>query len=881
MFNANPNAVIQDIPTERTTSMSKPFLLLPLILLLGFPLAAVADEGGLVDLTRIPLEPISIHEDFEQIDPVQFWITRGDFKVRFKGLTEKNPHGGKRCFKLDVEFESDGEVVLRVPLAVPLEGSVTQSVQFRAGAGSDADSIHMGYSIFSAPTDHPSYRRTNCGIQGKTLNGEGTDWLQCGERFMTPGHPHDPIVTETRGGPIGISVVGVGKYDIGVTMDPLIWIKGRAGQRAVVYVDDLRIDGTTPNPADYHAAVRARHAAVAAPLHASFRDWENRLQSALAEIEAIGDQPDPLKPCKEAIERGARSQLVEVGHLIRDGFGPLQKIDRVMDTVWGIENSLEGLRRLAELGEVPDLVHYRVRPTANTPVSPLGAPAVAGLDAPLEVAACPGEVEPASFAVYAIKALQGLTLEVSELREAQGSIAAAAIDPFVVKAWYVSGFYQGDPHGRFLVPDLLLKDDALVRVDYENQDNYLRSSPPDGAEEYRLCSGPSSENLAGVLPRDAGTLQRVDVPAGRTQAFWLTVRVPPDAPAGRYSGTVTLRWGGAGRSAVIPLTLTVHPFGLPRSPITYSTYNRGRVSGEIEKQPFHSEYLTVEAYEREIRNQVDHGILYPNSYDGFSKLRQALEARQRAGVATDRFFCVDLSYLMRESSAGTEGMLEKLKETIPQWQAILAEFGYEELWVMGVDEARGAKLKAQRPVIEEIHNLDAKVWAAATHQSAFGVVGDLMDAAVMAGFPKPSETAKWHSTGKEIFVYGAPQSDLDQPEVFRRNFGLAVWQAGYDGAMHYAYRHGFNHVWNDFDHERRDHAFVYPTVDGLVDTLAWEGVREGIDDVRYVTALEAAIAESKDGQLRSEAQAFLDALSIWRNTDAIRAEIVEWILRFR
>ena len=28
-------------------------------------------------------------------------------------------------------------------------------------------------------------------------------------------------------------------------------------------------------------------------------------------------------------------------------------------------------------------------------------------------------------------------------------------------------------------------------------------------------------------------------------------------------------------------------------------------------------------------------------------------------------------------------------------------------------------------------------------------------------------------------------------------------------------------------------AMAYPTVDGMIDTIAWEGFREGVDDVRY------------------------------------------------
>jgi len=39
--------------------------------------------------------------------------------------------------------------------------------------------------------------------------------------------------------------------------------------------------------------------------------------------------------------------------------------------------------------------------------------------------------------------------------------------------------------------------------------------------------------------------------------------------------------------------------------------------------------------------------------------------------------------------------------------------------------------------------------------------------------------------------------------------------------------------------------FVYPTVDGVIDTIAWEGYREGIDDLRYLATLRKAIGKAE------------------------------------
>src|SRR5690606_38667893 len=95
--------------------------------------------------------------------------------------------------------------------------------------------------------------------------------------------------------------------------------------------------------------------------------------------------------------------------------------------------------------------------------------------------------------------------------------------------------------------------------------------------------------------------------------------------------------------------------------------------------------------------------------------------------------------------------------------------------------------------------------------------------------------------------------------TFRLWEGLARYKANYDGSYNYKYfsqLHGSLYerqkanVWNDFSSDAfRGFNMVMPTVGGPIDTIAWEGFREGIDDVRYATLLkqdaEKAIATGK------------------------------------
>jgi len=127
-----------------------------------------------------------------------------------------------------------------------------------------------------------------------------------------------------------------------------------------------------------------------------------------------------------------------------------------------------------------------------------------------------------------------------------------------------------------------------------------------------------------------------------------------------------------------------------------------------------------------------------------------------------------------------------------------------------------------------------------------------------------------------------PHDGVEEPETYRRNSGLGLWKAGYDGAMNYAYQHNFGDIYVDDDHETfRDHVFAYPTVDGVIDTIQWEGFREGVDDVRYLTTLLKVIKDSTGDKenLAKKAREWVEAIDTDDDLQMIRGEMVKWILQ--
>ena len=82
--------------------------------------------------------------------------------------------------------------------------------------------------------------------------------------------------------------------------------------------------------------------------------------------------------------------------------------------------------------------------------------------------------------------------------------------------------------------------------------------------------------------------------------------------------------------------------------------------------------------------------------------------------------------------------------------------------------------------------------------------------------------------------------------------------------------------------------FAYGCYSGVIDTLQWEGFREGVDDIRYATALvklAREAAKSPKTELRYAGNKALQYMaSIQRDSDgldACRAEMIRHILGLR
>ncbi|MEI7437856.1 MAG: hypothetical protein WCL16_13710 [bacterium] len=98
------------------------------------------------------------------------------------------------------------------------------------------------------------------------------------------------------------------------------------------------------------------------------------------------------------------------------------------------------------------------------------------------------EFDPASFVVFPFKDLDRVELKLSALAGPDGAVLPAEnLDLKVVKVWHQNGngwfCYFSDP-GLKLVPELLLNDENLIKVDTVTTGNYARIDYPAGSKYY-------------------------------------------------------------------------------------------------------------------------------------------------------------------------------------------------------------------------------------------------------------------------------------------------------------------------------------------------------------------------------------------------------------
>ena len=520
---------------------------------------------------------------------------------------------------------------------------------------------------------------------------------------------------------------------------------------------------------------------------------------------------------------------------------------------------------------------------------------------PLRVMAARGEYEPGSFLLFAFEDLENVKLSMSDLVNKNGSrIPAKEVDLAVVKIWYQMGTawcgFHADHLRRIPTPELLLHDEKLIDVDHERKENFIRADFRGGFTDYRWISflgAIGNHRYFGDVRyhwlHDAKSLQPFDLQKNAFKQFFATVRVPRKAKEGLYRGKISVSVDG-GHAFAIPVELRVLPFKLPL-PATFR---------DLDREFYSSAFIggmNLAKSPNLARNLARHNMRNP-LLPGASSERTANELVKtltECGLDTNVLFAtlpgagLTTSFPLKETDRNFNKYCTRVGQvsnTLARLRSRLGDqvqaFGY------GIDEAGPATVRAERATWQTFHALGAKIQAT-TRVHPYLLFN--LDFALTPRQPSPSrkrDADMLHAMNPDALVgwYADPHSGPENPDFARRLYGWSSWRNNYDLFCQYIlFRDDWTEFWIPKESNLRGLMLCYPQDGDVLDTLAWEGVREAVDDIRYATLLRQVAGralESSDIETvyaARAAMAWLTQVDFERSSlDYLRYETVARIL---
>jgi hypothetical protein len=475
----------------------------------------------------------------------------------------------------------------------------------------------------------------------------------------------------------------------------------------------------------------------------------------------------------------------------------------------------------------------------------------------IALAACPGEYEPFTVCVRALTELPALKGTMTQLIGPKASIPRNHVDVRTVRimprAYYWGG---GRVEKKYVMRPVLLEKRESVKV-----------------------------------------------PAGTTQQVWVTVKVPDDAPAGDYKAALRLD-GGRGGSAEVPVTLRVLPFRLEEPDIIYAMYHLMSLAWP---NCFHGRSGELK---RHLIDMREHGMNSDIIYT------PAMVEKKDGTILVDfsRRSDPDLAVTPEEAIQGYADV--GMKKPIiwittglgPDRRAYASQAEYEKDFLEGVKRIEQERRKRGWP--ELIYTPDDE--SDASHERA-------------EACRQHTELLKRAGVRTYMTIVGTPERQLYLPHtdipayaalIFRAEFIDEARRLGktlgmYNGGGHYGLNPKIDRLWYGMWNAKIGAGFLtswtyqwiggpasrgpfdafcgmpgngagyfysFPTTDGLLPSIGWEGVREGIDDQKYHYTLQRWIARArKSGNARSKEladQAETDIRAMLEPLDINRANVV-------
>ncbi|MEA2062791.1 MAG: hypothetical protein U9P14_03750, partial [Gemmatimonadota bacterium] len=350
------------------------------------------------------------------------------------------------------------------------------------------------------------------------------------------------------------------------------------------------------------------------------------------------------------------------------------------------------------------------------------------------------------------------------------------------------------------------------------------------------------------------------------QHFWLTVNVPPDAPAGNYAGNLWLRTYRG--TCSIPIYFTVLPIALADDPLlphgvlmsgpqdraacrdlslhgvnaTSQWYRPAWMPVRYTRGSFSFDYQLQDAFMNRLASE---GITGPHIiFAGSARdavLDRALTKASGIGLDDPSFAP---AYAQAVQSIFSHGRKSGWNRTV--WGILdrclpdSAALDFFTVRAQAVKKLAGGTVSLIGPLIQRQEREQAQEQGEVEGERVerlFPCV-DIWFTGGMNG-----QMRQVSPGGVRTWGYAACTQRNSAFES-RYQVGFGPWHRRLDGVFIWAYNWtGGGHSWNDFDGPVMDWMLSYRDLDDrYLPTPAWEGFREGVDDRRYILTMEMLLS---------------------------------------
>jgi hypothetical protein len=388
-----------------------------------------------------------------------------------------------------------------------------------------------------------------------------------------------------------------------------------------------------------------------------------------------------------------------------------------------------------------------------------------------------------------------------------------------------------------------------------------------------------------VIPLLLESFDRAGISAGNRAQIWVTYSIPADAGPGIYAGKLRITRNGK-NSSELPVSIGVYPFKLNEPEINLYIYQDDPAA-------------PVELG-RWLADQRLHGmnlgmVSAPVTRDGdlkLDELRIKLDEYAKAGFPRKM---VHLDLWNRITSE----WLNDPDKTIGMWGPWFRYYPFSDKldrrFVEAVKAIRDeCRARGLEPIIESGDEAGSHPWTipAIKHYNELlkkRVSGVIREETVGGGWAG-GEPEDQHFKGL-VNVWTTNRWIFDKLEIIRKNdpqaviqlynmagagsgpggvlapralYGFYGWKAKVGGVTQWVYNHPgtpeHNYVWPAGASKAGVSPASLDSGGGMVPTIRWEAVREGVKDRRYIATLEKMLAEKK-GPTAAEARKFLDGIA--------------------